>query len=370
MCGLIFRQARADVRNHEAMLVLIFGAGASYDSLPPDVLDDVTIGDLQEYRPPLATDLFSARESFGAVLDKYPECAALVSQLRRRIRDGAAVEEELERVLERAEQHPLLHRGLTALRFYLQETLWTCGTRWRQVSHGITNYSDFFLRLDEWRHRHDEHVCIVNFNYDLLADDALISTVGVDLSSIEMFVADERYKYLKLHGSSNWGRRVKAPGGTHYSKADHARRVLIQHAPDLEITEDFVLRDPDQPPSDSSPYPSILLPAIAIPVTSKYAFECPGIQLKALDRAVRETIKILIIGWRGSERHFLERLSQLPGMAPRVQIVGASEEGTDETARNLSSVGLDESRMERVTLGFSQYLFSDALETFLEARIR
>jgi hypothetical protein len=349
------------------MLLVIFGAGASYDSLPPDVMDDVTIGDIQNYRPPLATELFSARPSFGAVLDKYPECAVLVGELRGSINSGAPVEEELERLLERADEHPLLHRGLTALRFYLQEALWICGTKWREVSHGITNYGTFFLRLDEWRNRRDEQVCVVNFNYDLLADDALVSTLGVDLSSVEMFVADPQYQYLKLHGSSNWGRRVRAPGGRQYSKADHARRILIENAPDLEITEDFVLRDPDQPPSDTSPYASILLPALAIPITTKFAFDCPGNQLQVLDRALSETMKILIIGWRGSEQHFLEHFSNLPGMAPKVQIVGASDEGTMETANHLSSVGLDESVMDHYTDGFSAYLDSESMVRFLEA---
>lgn len=352
------------------MLLVIFGAGASYDALPSDVMDDLAIDDIENYRPPLATELFSSRPSFGAVLDKYPECATLVGELRRSISDGALVEEELERLLERAEEYPLLHRGLTALRFYLQETLWTCGTKWREVSHGITNYGKFFLKLDEWRNRRDEQVCVVNFNYDLLADDALVSTLGVDLSSVERFVADPRYKYLKLHGSSNWGRRVRAPGGTYYAKADHARRILIENVPDLEVTEDFVLRDPDQPPSDSAPYPSILLPAIAIPVTTKSAFDCPGGQLQVLGHALRDTMKILIIGWRGSERHFLEHFSNLPGMAPKIQIVGASEDGTAETATNLAAVGLDESRMDRLTGGFSGYLTDDALERFLEEPVR
>lgn len=351
------------------MLLVILGAGASFDSLPRDAMDALSYEDEQN-RPPLAIELFAPRPLFGSVLDKYPECATLVGQLRRSIEGGGAVEEELERLLDRAEEHPLLHRGLTALRFYLQEVLWRCGVRWRELSHGVTNYGDFLLRVDEWRHRTDEEVCVVNFNYDLLFDDALVSTLGVDLSSVERFVVDERYKYLKLHGSSNWGRRVRAPGDTHYSKADHARRILIGNAPDLDLTDDFVIRDPDQSPSDSSPYPSILLPAIAIPVTSKFAFECPESHLDTLDASLKETMKILVFGWRGSERHFLDRLSNLPGLAPKVQIVGASEEGTLETARNLASAGLDESRIDRFVDGFSDYLAADELESFLEEPIR
>lgn len=145
---------------------------------------------------------------------------------------------------------------------------------------------------------------------------------------MEAYAADERYRFLKLRGSVNWGRRVPSPGGTHYSKPDHARRVLINAASDLDVTDDYVLRAPDQSPSDSSPYASILLPAITIPVEVKSDFECPRSHLEALDVCVKQTMKILVIGWRGTEKHFLARLKALPGMAPAVSIVGASEKGT------------------------------------------
>jgi hypothetical protein len=81
-------------------------------------------------------------------------------------------------------------------------------------------------------------------------------------------------------------------------------------------------------------------------------------------------MKILIIGWRGAEKHFLKHFSHLPGLAPLVQIVGNSEAGTLETASNLESVGLDGSRIDRLTDGFSGYLTGDHLEQFLTAPVR
>lgn len=111
------------------MLVVIVGAGASYDSLPRDVFDQLALGDVANYRPPLATELFDDRPAFGMALDKYPQCAALVGELRRLLRGGAQLEQELERYQQESEQYPPLQRQLVAIRFYLQEILWTCGTR-------------------------------------------------------------------------------------------------------------------------------------------------------------------------------------------------------------------------------------------------
>lgn len=209
----------------------------------------------------------------------------------------------------------------------------------------------------------------MNFNYDLLLDEAAVAVLGADLDTVESYAADSRYRFLKLHGSVNWGRRTPAPGGAHYTKDDHARRVLIDSAESLSATQDFVLRTPDLSPSDSRPYASILLPAITIPVETKSDFECPDSHLQNLDECLRETMRILVIGWRGTEKHFLSRLAALPGMAPAVSIVGGDEDGTRETAANLASVGLAERKMARFTDGFTNYLGTDLLDEFLSADI-
>jgi hypothetical protein len=51
-----------------------------------------------------------------------------------------------------------------------------------------------------------------------------------------------------------------------------------------------------------------LFPAIAIPVEKKSTFECPQQMLDELMALLPQVTKILIIGWRASETHFLERL--------------------------------------------------------------
>src|SRR5438876_186338 len=152
--GGLGRRERSDSLQH--MLLVILGAGASYDSLPLDIIDEIPRTELGAFRPPLAQNLFDDRPTFGAALDMYPQCTALVSRLRQSVRGGAALEHELERYQEEAQDYPPHLRQLIAIRFYLQEILWTCGTRYRELSHGVTNYVRLLYRLDRWRHANNE----------------------------------------------------------------------------------------------------------------------------------------------------------------------------------------------------------------------
>lgn len=71
------------------MLMVVFGAGASFDSFPfVPPRPDVQTPD----RPPLAAELFSDRDQFNNVLRNYPDCQTIVPYLRRA---GVSVEEEL-----------------------------------------------------------------------------------------------------------------------------------------------------------------------------------------------------------------------------------------------------------------------------------
>ena len=350
-------------------LLLILGAGASYDSLPASVLNGISPNERKELQPPLARDLFADRHSFGEVLDRFPQCAALIGDLRRKLEKGAVVEAELEALREEAASYPPRHRELAAVRFYLQAVLWKCGTRWRDLSHGVTNYADLLRRIDKWRHEAQSVVCVASLNYDLLFDDAASGTLRMNLNSIPGFVADERYKYVKLHGSVNWGRRVPSPDGAHHPNGDDARRLLIDNAQTLaEMQDQWVLRSPGEAPSDSGP-PTILFPAIAIPTATKSDFVCPDWHVEALRNCLPRVDRILVVGWRGADRDLLDLLGAIPGKATPVLVVGAREDGTRETVANLASTDLAEDVMMRFTGGFSGFLETEELESFLTSSV-
>ncbi len=72
------------------MLMVVFGAGASYDSFPSGLPNST---DWEDRRPPLANELFDNRPAFGPVVSRFPRCQPIISRLRHR---GAFVPPQLE----------------------------------------------------------------------------------------------------------------------------------------------------------------------------------------------------------------------------------------------------------------------------------
>src|SRR6266852_5014379 len=114
------------------MLMVIFGAGASYDSFggvrPPTYENS--------FRPPLANQLFSLR--FGDDYNLFPQCHAVIGLLQR---PGVTVETVMEELQQQAANYPTGLKQLAAIRFYLQRMLGRCQREWTiQVTKGPTNY--------------------------------------------------------------------------------------------------------------------------------------------------------------------------------------------------------------------------------------
>jgi len=78
------------------MLMVVFGAGASYDSV------EATRPGAGTNRPPLADELFDDRPLFTHFMTMYRDCVQLIPRLRRRDA-GVSVEEMLGKLYEEAE---------------------------------------------------------------------------------------------------------------------------------------------------------------------------------------------------------------------------------------------------------------------------
>ncbi len=104
------------------MLMVILGAGASYDSFAPrPASSHMELG-----RPPLADQLFDdKRDFFAETLMKYPEALAVANDLRIRA-PNQTVEEVLERLRDEAATDHRRHRQLAAIRYYLQDMIFRC----------------------------------------------------------------------------------------------------------------------------------------------------------------------------------------------------------------------------------------------------
>ena len=318
------------------MLMVIFGAGASYDSMPAHPPRPPMQTLVEQNRPPLANQLFQDRGLFAAALEEFRECHAIVPWLRE-LR-GTTLESQLQRFQDEADAYPARHAQLAAVRYYLQQMLYRCEDGWKQTAKGITNYKTFLDMVEQWRQSRDESVSLVTFNYDTLLEDAL-PVAGFALDSIGSYIsAHPRYVVIKLHGSVNWSREVDAPVDFSKQSGDHAvRSELIRRAAQLIVSDRYVKQSPY---SIGFCEGKVVFPAIAIPVEKKSQFECPLDHINALRSRLPDVRKIIVIGWRAMEEHFLKELSDYLQAPLQIMLVdGSQESATDVEGRLRKAVG-------------------------------
>lgn len=370
------------------MLLVIFGAGASFDSnsgyppvpdvyeLPPRQFNDYI--EVEMYRPPLTKDLFGNR--FGEVLQRYPRLTGLASHLPRLTADGTTLEVALEAVRQEAETDPGLAGELLVLRYYLRDVLGGTAQRWLDFTHGVTNYVDLMRTVERWRRSVNTDVILVNFNYDHLLERACGAVVGPG----DQPAWQDHYRLLQVHGFVGWAREVSfdpslipqaVPECERRSKSawvglsGELGRYLPPMAAELQLTDRFT---PYSEVPDELEIGRGIIPAIAVPTVQKDNFECSPAQLNRLAALLPGVTRLLIVGWRGMEDHFLalwKDATRQQGLEPqikRVQVVDASNDGARTVLERLrANAGILTEDTRLSTAGFSGFLSSGELQGFL-----
>jgi hypothetical protein len=340
------------------MLLVILGAGASYDSAPSQPPNDGNYSNLAD-RPPLANELFGNRKYFGEVMNKYHRCIPIITRLRHNS-DRSPVELELQALQASATAYPERHRQLAAVRYYLQDILWHCTENWLRWTQNISNHRTLVDDIRRWQ-KPDEKVCFVTFNYDTLLEEAL-RYADYPFTELSAYIARD-LMLVKLHGSVNWARIVNTPVDEllGLERTDLAKQ-LIDRYQKLDISKQFVMVG-EYPPSPRNK--KAVFPALAIPVEAKLDFECPPEHIEALKAFIPEVRKILMIGWRATEQPFLDLLKRGLGQAnPHIMVVnGATTEG-EAAATNVRRSGIP-ARYTIVDGGFTQFTVRGAGTEFL-----
>jgi hypothetical protein len=334
--------------------MVVVGAGASYDSVHFRPIEEFTIHSYP-FRPPLANQLFDDRPYFGQAIDDFPQCRPLAQRLRR-LAGGVSLEQELDSLFSEAADYAPLRRQFTALRFYLQRVLFTCGTEWLKQANKVTNYVGLLDTIDRWRTKRKMDVCFVSFNYDLMLE-AAFDEIGVTFSAFADYLKGPYY-LIKPHGSVDWARRV------HHIKSEPQKSIetmLIEQIDNITITREFVHMGAS-PSSGSTAQP--LFPAIAVPLAKKLDFEVPESHLEALKAMVPQVTHLLTIGWRGTEESFLKLFQE--NRRPKGHfglVVSGSREGAQEVGTNMTRFGLTPAALSGHT--FSSFVRSDEFVKFL-----
>jgi hypothetical protein len=306
------------------MLLVVFGAGASYDSsmdYSPSVqaVDrDGLVIQLRAFRPPLANELFDLRGIFANAAEKISKCQLVLNELRSRPTE-MSVEQQLKKLSEQAADYPEGKRQLLAVQFYLQWTISECQAEWNRSIKSHTTYRPLLGQID--RQRRGEPVCLVTFNYDTLLEEAF-SSLNMPFVSIDDYISRSGYKVIKPHGSVNWVRALTVTSTRRVDSMDQVQMAnrIIAIADTLEPSEDYylapekdrgawVISRSSQIPKTSGSY-QIVLPAIAIPLEKKTGYACPASHVRVLEESVSKTEKLLLIGWKGAEYAFVNLLGK------------------------------------------------------------
>ena len=349
------------------MLLVIFGAGASYDSVPAYLPGThVRLGDpLNDYyRPPLANELFADRQDFAETIMRFPQCEPIVPRLRT-LKDES-LEAALQDLQAKAVDYPRGLQQLAAVRYYLQYIIWGCGVEWRKAAKGVTNYKTLLDPIER-ANRKNERVCLVTFNYDTLLEDAL-SDFGLPISALADYTKGHPfYRVFKVHGSINWGRLIENQiQSRDPSQAMSVVSEWIQRAAELRVTDDYIFSN-ECPIAVVGGRPAI--PAIAIPVEREKNFECPPYLLEELIALLPQTTKVLVIGWRATEDHFLGLLKTHLKPGVRLHVVAGGLKDAEESMVRICRA-LTNNRPDHATAGdegFSDFIVSGAAERFLQS---
>jgi len=343
------------------MLMVIFGAGASYDSAPscrapPNANSK---GQYWDLRPPLANELFDDRAIFSSAISRYSRIQPIIPHLRH-FSSNSSVEQELEKLQTDADEDPVKQKQLAAVRFYLQEVIWKCQRVWNEeVAKDVSNYKTLLEAIRHWRRSQDqsEPTYLVTFNYDKMLEIALRS-VDVRINDLSDYIASE-YKLIKLHGSVDWVH----PVADKITWTDMVSEV-IEMAANLKISLEYEKVDLDLSSGEINKKKAFF-PALAVPVQNKQRYECPVEHVNLLRDCLSNIRKLLVVGWSATEQNFLQLLSEKLSGNPQVKVVSSGIDSAKRVIQNLENAGVKGNLVPSES-GFSDFVSQHFADEFLK----
>lgn len=340
-------------------LVVIIGAGASFDCSSPSV----ELRSLS-WRPPLVTQLFETRGQFAEVLHDYPLAEAAAADIRPVIASNAVAIEQFLRERLRDSNDPYARRRFRQVPLYLQDLLLRAG---RTNGSGYTRHPDNYDALINAALALDE-VVFISLNYDTLLDQRLFAYSP--LHSLDAYIAAERnWSLVKLHGSVNWGRPLAKQTDASISVSTEILNRYFDEAADDEIGSDIVLRDHDNLNHIRYEERVLYYPALSVPLGSADELVCPPAHVRHLRQKLRDlpALNLLVIGYSGLDKEVL-RLIRDAGQPPRtLQVVNGDSERGGPAAMAINGLFGSQAFLENQVFkgGFSDFVSGGHLASFV-----
>lgn len=289
------------------MKLIVFGAGASYDSLHTKYNSNSSENEL--WKPPLANEIFSNRVNFIEILKNFDGAMSLKSQ--------AILHPDLEEYFQELwdfandNNDNLSFAKIINTQYFLQKLFMSISDQYGNL--GDSNYDVISNFAYNYSISQKSDILFVSFNYDILLERALERVLKIKFNSIDDYLK-YNIKYIKPHGSCNWFRNFRRRSGKGSIGSitginpEFFTKKLYEGGTSYEFIEqnlnkEFVLRNQ----FNADEY--FGLPQLLIPLKNKDEFVLPPNHFEYLDNYLKEVEEILIIGWKGTEEKFLKVLN-------------------------------------------------------------
>lgn len=344
-------------------LLIIFGAGASFDTHPLSMGKAIT----DDRKLPLANGLFGDTNFHNAKKTIYP-VAAVESRVKEAfVKDPNSfdIEEIFYKLAKESERRPNLEHQLFVSRFYIRSVIESISENVLQATRNMTTYVNLLRALDDWQQETDLKTDIVTFNYDNLIEESLRQVHGWSYPGDGARNFDQYYKntdipsLYKVHGSVNWWREAVSGEDdyTHYA-FESCWGVWSRFIKDSY--GDYIFsKDPNRVGKANRLY----MPSIALPLKDKTNFDdCPSEIIEDLRKKLKKVEYILIIGWKAADLHFISELKSHSKKIKKVYIVNPSYESGNIVLERMSGLS---TQFQRVDEGFRDFVEAGSLQEVL-----
>ena len=339
--------------------LIIFGAGASYDFSHIGKAGDVA---------PLTKNLADEKFHHTDLIGKYEGVGSLLSDIIHQVKNGKNFEDVLSDKSNRAQGSTQLLANLSALYFYL-ETLFERISTPNDLNRRIHLANNYHIILDRIHEHAEGKALVATFNYDTLFENSLPR--GSAPNSMQDYISGG-IKIIKLQGSHDWS--YVQPVSTEdlqYAKDGfelwmknpnvfdnfHIKGHNPRHKNELKTAADNRIGDVHY----------LQLPALALPLTGKDRYVCPESHTQALERALPEVDRVLIIGWRAGDPLLLKMLKKhLRSMKYKILVVSNGIESAKEIVNSIKgALGIHYADISAYKgKGFSGFVSDEISNTF------
>ncbi len=337
-------------------VAIILGAGASFDLIPPGQENSILN---REFRPPLTGNIFSLHRNLEPILDNYWKAYTAIGTMRNRLRknDANVTLEGMLRTLKESKEESKIQQ-FRQIPLYLQHLFY-------EICQNYCRHPINYTTLVSETNRSDiASIAFITLNYDLFLEIALEREYGYPFNKIDQYIPDgQKWIYVKLHGSINWGRKIKASAIRNTGEPISA---LLDDVSKLDFDKDIEQEiEIDDSYNKRPGFARKMYPAMTVPVDNKYEFTCLPSQVEKLESFLKDCRNFLIIGVSGKDRDLLDLLHNNIPDSSSVMLIGGKQ---IEEAKRRFKDNIPQFRTGGwFDDGFSNFIIGGGIDQFIDS---